>query len=716
MKITQYLIGGLAALALVGCKDKMRELNTNPDTIAEVDPRYLFMSTMQDFDNPSRGFIAGNAQTTGAQMQYFVYYDGASAGRYCNPQAMSYPSLGNVGYFYDWYNSVGYGMYTIHDYIDNDLDAVEALKYHDLYNICGIVEIYEVFRVFQNYGAAVYSEAFLGIEEGILLPKYDIFDKALYEAMDDKLASYIAVLEQPALPGTVELGDYDPIYGYKLPGGAPEMGPPAPRGDYEEQRTLWKKFANSYRLYMAWIMKDVSPERFTKVFAETKASGWYESAKDGAFTYMSGPDQNSGLYNCAEAADISTLYAVSDNFISYLKELDDPRLPLLARANNLFAANTAMQWMQNYYPDSLVKHSYYNSTTKVRQELNWEGIFDFGTDPELAYQGVSPNPADKDVSGPMQFWGKSNFTFRFYHPNYNPTNPEANKTLGPWTVTNKGTASEAYPATWTIEKPDTSFTIEVGSRPQGRLYVPGGGSQYGAFDGQSRNGFDGWVGDRWETYVCYPLYTYPEFCFLMAYLNEQGEATGKSSDEWYAEGVTAAMNELQTDAIRYGVQVATNMEHTYTTDETGIRFVNPEIVGINDNDQLYSINDKISAYVAAQALSGATDKIEAITGQMWIYCYRSPAKMWDWWRKTGYPKIVEVDLPTDRPGGLYWVTPYDNESGQLLEWPRRGALPQPEIANNANYNETRDMLLTLPNYGSTYNQNTGRIFWDKQGL
>ena len=34
MKITKYLIGGLAALALVGCKDKMRELNTNPDTIS----------------------------------------------------------------------------------------------------------------------------------------------------------------------------------------------------------------------------------------------------------------------------------------------------------------------------------------------------------------------------------------------------------------------------------------------------------------------------------------------------------------------------------------------------------------------------------------------------------------------------------------------------------------------------------------------------------
>lgn len=713
MKITKYLIGGLAALALVGCKDKMRELNTNPDTIGKTDPRYMFMNAMQDFDNPSRGFVANNAQTAGSQMQYFVYYTGAQDGRYCDKQAMNYTTLGTISYYYDWYKSVGYKMVSLQNYIDDNLSATDALKYQDLKAICGIVKIYEAFRVFQNYGAAVYSEAFDAITEGITLPKYDIFNNEVYESMDDELAAWIAVLEAPANENTAQLGVYDPVYGYTPNAG---MGAPNTRDNYTQQRELWKKFANSYRLYMAWIMKDVDQARFTKVLAETQTSGWYESAEDGAYTYMNGYSENGGIYNCAEAADISTLYSVSDNFVSYLKELSDPRLPLLARANNLYDANNAMKWMQAYYPDSLANHWYYNSTTQNWESLSWNGVLDFDADPLLAYQGQSANPNDYDRSGPQHFWGASTFTFRFYHPDYEPGNTEHNDNLGPWTVTNKGTTSEKFPASYTVYNADTSFTIELGSRPQGRYFVPGGGAQYGAYDGQARNGFDGSVEDRPNIFMRHPLYTYPEFCFLMAYLTQTGETTGKSADAWYEDGVKAAMKELQADAIRYGVQVATNTEHTYYTEATGTRYVNPEIKGINDNG-VYSISENMIAnYVANNALGSATDKIEAISGQMWIYCYKQPAKMWDWWRKTGYPEIKEVTSPANRPSGLYWVKPTAQGDGNQLEWPRRAALPQPEAINNANYNAAREVLLGTPNYGSTYNENTGRIYWDKQGL
>ena len=711
MKITKYLIGGLAALALVGCKDKMRELNTNPDTIGSTDPRYLFMNTMQDFDWPSRGYLQVIPQNVGALMQYFAYYNGASTGVYCNTQSMSYASPSNISYNYDWWKSVGKGMVTVMDYIDDNLDEVQSQRYQDLRAICGIVKVYEAFRVFQNYGANVYTQAFKAITEGITLPEYDLFDVEMYEALDDELAGYIAVLAQPANENTVALNEYDPIYGYIA---NPTLGAPSTRSDYETQRTLWKKFGNSYRLYMAWIMKNADGARFNQVLSETLASGVYESADDGAWSFLNGGENNGGPYNCAEAAQTSYNYTLTDNFVSYLKELDDPRLPLLARANDLYAANKALQWIQNYYPDSLQEHWYYNQETEAWEQRNWNGVFDFEADPMLAYQGVSANPADVNLSGPQQFWGVRDFTFRFYAPGYVPN--EDNDGLGPWTVTNKGTVSEDFPATCTIYNPDTSFTIQMGSFPQGRYWVAGGGSSYGIVGEGNGNGYDGPIDNRWNIFFRQPIYTYPEFCFMMAYLTNDGANTGKSADEWYNNGVQAAIEEYQMEAVRYGVQVATNTEHTYYTEATGTHYVNPEIVGINDNG-VYAIDAAmISNYLQANALSAAADKKEAIVGQMWIYSYRQPQKMWDWWRLTGYPEIVDVNTPAERPTGLYWMQPSTEADGTVLTWPRRGALPQPEAANNTNYNAARDALLKIANYGTMYNETTGRIFWDTQGL
>ncbi|WP_304708186.1 SusD/RagB family nutrient-binding outer membrane lipoprotein [uncultured Rikenella sp.] len=701
MKITKYLIGGLAALALVGCKDKMRELNTNPNTITTTDPRYVFLSVMQDFDYSERGFGEQLMFNTAVKMQYFVSYTGATDGTYCDAQADTYVTPGTVSYTYDRFYDIGHQMVELQRYIDA-LPEHEKVQYTDLHAIAGIVKVYEAFRVFQNYGAAVYTEAFKALSEGIMTPTYDIFDNKMYELLDDELLSYIQVLEKPAGDEVMALGEYDPIYGYIA---SKTASAPAIQSKYDVQRTNWKKFANSYRLYMAWIMKAVDRTRFDKVLAETKASGWFESAADGAVAYMNGSNANSGLiYNSDGPNSISVTYAVSANFISYLKELDDPRLPLLARNNGLNGDNKAIQWMQHYFPDSLQKHAYYDKQTKTwLKDVLWGDVLDFATYPKMAYQGVSANPYNYDMSGPGNFWGQRNFTFRFHHPDYKPGDAEWNKKLKPWTVTNKGAISKDFPAQDTIWNADTTFTIEMGSRPQGRYFVADGGKKEGDGAGNSGvNGNDGPVNPSNKFYT-HPVYTYPEFCFMMAYLTLDGVATGKTADVWYEEGVTEAMKELQTDAIRYEVQVATNSGAT-------------KIVGVNDAG-VYSITDKIAPYVQAQALANAADKKEAIVGQMWIYAYNQPNKMWDWWRLTGYPKIVKVTTPADaaQVSGPYWVQPVPRTSTNVLSFPRRASLPQPNELNNANYNAARDALLG-PVYGTTYNQTTGRIYWDVQGL
>ena len=717
MKLTKYILGGLAALALVGCKDKMRELNSNPDTVGNTNPEYMFLSAMSNLDYDSRGVGQGR-WSSGQPMQHFVYYEGAGDGTYCDDQAMKWSSVSLVnGYYYGWYKSVGYRMVSIMNYIDNDMDETEAQKYQDLRAICGIVKIYESFRVFQNFGANVYTQAFKAISDGITLPEYDIFDNKMYEALDDELAGYIAVLEQQN-SNQCDLGVYDPIYGYKLPEGAAQAAVAhAARGNYDEQRTLWKKFANTYRLYMAWIMKNADQARFDKVLAETSASGRFESAAEGAYTFLNGPSNgvnSSATYAAAENAQISSRYALADNFVSYLKSLNDPRLPLLARANDLYEDNKALQWIKKYYPDSLKERWVYDKETKTWSQQSWNGVFDFEADPMLAYQGQSANPYDADKTNAGKFWGQNTIQLRFYAPGYKAGDEEHNKTLFPWTVTNPNDPTDTY----TIKtKADTSFTILVASRPQGRYFLSSGGV-YGSDNGGGQNEFDGTDADRFSLYFRLPLYTYPEYCFMMAYLTLDGVNTGKSADAWYEEAVTGAMEELQYIAITSNIQVATNLEHTHEDETYGLRYINPVVKGVNDNG-VYSITDKIAPYVQSVALSTFSDKKAAVVGQMWIYSYLNPAKMWDWWRITGYPKIVEVETPADRPTDRlpYWVEPHANaDYEKVLEWPRRCALPQPEAANNKNYNAARDELMKQANYGTTYNDNSGRIYWDTQGL
>lgn len=718
MKITKYLIGGLAALALVGCKDKMKELNTNPNTIGETDPRYMFLQAMNNFDVVGGSPISYRVTNEGQLMQYFVYYTNGSNdanGPYSKNGSYSAPA--QISNYYGWLYDVGYKMVLLQNYIDDNLNEQDAVQYQDLHAIAGIVKIYEAFRVFQNYGAAVYSEGFKAITEGITKPTYDIFTNEVYEALDDELAGYIAVLNAEKNERTVSLGIYDPIYGYIVNEG---VGAPSTRTDYDEQRTMWKKFANSYRLYMAWIMKAVDAARFDKVLAETQASGWFEAPEDGAYSYYNGFHQNNDVYNSDNVAQVSLFYSVSDNFISYLKELSDPRLPLLARANGVHPDNTGLQWLTNYFPDSLVFQ------TRNGEETNWTaGIFDYENNTNAAYQGQSANPyfygtAHANHAG--EFWGQRTVTIRINREAVTGLSDEewekTHEKGDTWSVTKVGD-SEKFPATCEILGADTSFSIAVACRPQGRYFCASGGKTFadpGSLN--NGNGYDGPQSDidaRSKYFYRFPLYTYPEFCYMMAYLTVDGVSTGKSATEWYESGLTAAMEELQADAIRYGVQIATTTVRTGTTSAGGTVTTNPKVIGISE-DEPYSMTDLIDGYVAAQALGNAADQKEAIVGQMWIYAYNQPIKMWDWWRLTGYPKIVEVNSPDERPTGLYWVKPFSKAAKDELSFPRRCELPQPQTINNDNYNAVREELkTTYPEYGF-YDETTGRIYWDKQGL
>ena len=151
-------------------------------------------------------------------------------------------------------------------------------------------------------------------------------------------------------------------------------------------------------------------------------------------------------------------------------------------------------------------------------------------------------------------------------------------------------------------------------------------------------------------------------------------------------------------------------------------WVLPSLQEMNDTESDNSIPNKIAPCVSSVVLStfsGVEAQKTAVVGQMWICGYTDPVQVWNWWRITGYPTIKHIESQADWPTDSlpYWMEPHANDDMvTVLEFPCQSGLPQLEAANNANYNAARDALLKIANYGTMYNETTGRIFWDAQGL
>ena len=89
----------------------MIALNTRPDTLEDVDPKYLFTSTVQDINYNGRDRII-NRYTLMAYMQYIVR-DGADAdlaGNYWLPGATKGGTPPLLSYYEDYYKIVGVGL------------------------------------------------------------------------------------------------------------------------------------------------------------------------------------------------------------------------------------------------------------------------------------------------------------------------------------------------------------------------------------------------------------------------------------------------------------------------------------------------------------------------------------------------------------------------------------------------------------------------------
>lgn len=667
----KILLGLLGVMALTtGCKDKMVEINTNPDVLSDSKVQFMFTKATENYGNESRNDLISKFSGPMQLMQYLASF---GAGQGAPTQEVGNPTGSSIHGWtsdYDRLKDKGATLKHIVDYCDNVEPIALRPEYNDVRAIADFMLAQYQWKVLQNFGAFPYTEGFTAIETDNLTPKYQtLTDKlesgiTVWKDIDNRFAAAIKTLEADALESGIKLGENDFFNGWWK--GA--------KTSYAQQRGNWRKYMNMFRLEMAWVLKKIEPNHFETVKTQVLAvkDGLMTKMEDGTYfnyswSYDSNPD---------DVDVISQDYAIGDAFMNTLMRLDDPRIPLFARPN---AANEVSsrnyRAMKVLFPDSLAKYPKLDGLTYFVSATNNPKVADKFYYPQTTRPGFN-------------FMSRITKQFKL-------TNPNGDKPLTFFDTKTQKLDTIEQAANFTVE-------LQVASSAQGRYFVKCGGkldkNGPSAYISESVNEyrFDGKGGEFADLRLRKPVFTYAKQCFMLAVL--EITAGGKSPAQWYAEGVKTALVEFQQDAEAYEIQVVANEEF-------------PKFPGLNDAG-LYKYDDAaISAYLAANPYNGIQKSME----QAWIYFYQQPETMYQWWMLTGYPHFKEHTTPE---AAVATTTPYleqmykDVEAKVKLEYPRRAVLPDRAALNGTNYEAIKQQLLGQPHFGKEMNETLGRQWWD----
>lgn len=173
-----------------------------------------------------------------------------------------------------------------------------------------------------------------------------------------------------------------------------------------------------------------------------------------------------------------------------------------------------------------------------------------------------------------------------------------------------------------------------------------------------------------------PVASYAEMCLLISELAVRGLST-ENAQEWYVKGVKAS--------IRAYEQMGKDANIV-------------DFAAIAEAD--------IDAYLAKPnvAFTGSNDVLlEKIGIQQYLNHFKQPWEAWGSWKRTGYPKV----------GGILNREAFEVE-GDPRETPRRWALPVPQQLNRPNFNAAVQAMIAGGEYGTSVEQITGRVWWDKK--
>ena len=289
MKKSIFLI--LFALLLVGaCDDGYEDLNVNPTKPSQV--------------------AASNKLTALIKFISSERYDNWRAGMIYQSTMMQHIAT-TAGYWngdkYTW--NKGYASSLLDRYYGNAIKTVEDLRLQldeegapdEMKAIVRILRVFAYSRLTDLYGDVPYSEAGRAVIDGIFLPKYDA-QSEIYPDLLKELEESAAALGT----GTSGFGAADVIY----------------QGD----QAKWKRLANSLMLRLGLRLIKVDPSA-SQEWATKAIAGGVMTSNDDIFYLQHDANNKNGI---GEVFSADGNPRMSETFIDFLKDGNDPRLPILA--------------------------------------------------------------------------------------------------------------------------------------------------------------------------------------------------------------------------------------------------------------------------------------------------------------------------------------------------------------------------------------------------
>ena len=291
----------IMALVVGACDDGFDELNVNPTKSAQI--------------------AAANKLTALEKYISSERYDNWRANMIYQSTMMQHIAT-TAGYWsgdkYTW--NRGYASSLLDRYYGNAIKTAQDLivqldeeeSPEEMKAIARILRVFAFSRITDLHGDVPYSEAGKAVIEGIFLPKYDK-QSDIYADMLKELEESAAALSS----GTSGFGAADVIYG----------------GD----QAKWKRLANSLMLRLGLRLIKVDPSA-SQAWATKAISGGVMTSNDDIFYLKHDNDNRNGI---SEVFDADGNPRMSETFINFLQDGNDPRLPILAARRSDGSTETA---------------------------------------------------------------------------------------------------------------------------------------------------------------------------------------------------------------------------------------------------------------------------------------------------------------------------------------------------------------------------------------
>ena len=481
MKAYKFLLAGVCSMFMFSsCLDEFQKLNTNPEEFGTADPAAVFHGATKNYNTSSRAHLTGMYSGSMRLMQYLVSSGGASSGIYNNLENKTSRTSPSNQIYGNYYSSFGLRLDNLINTLIPGTDNPE--RYNDIKAIAQILLNHQQWLILDAYGAAPITEAFRN-SQGIVTPKYDLYQKSaredgmpMYKLIDSEVKAAVATLKQ-SNADQAGLGTSDFFY----------------NGDVAK----WIKFGNTLRVKMAQRVELADAAFYNSVISEVLTSADAVIASNEESCLYWHPNDNGD--NVDDIQDITKSYVASAAFVNYLKEYNDPRLPLLIRRNGFGTGNNNVEndgWFETF----------------VKNNEDWNTNPDYQRYYER-YVGMSANPDNSD----------SEF--------------ERNAYLARDYVDEAG-----------VEK---KMDIRMFSQVEGRFFVKNGGDR-GNNNMPNREIEDEQYKFSKETIKQFtPLITYPETCFMLAEIavKKNASVAGKDATAWMREGIKASMEQYKEWAV-----------------------------------------------------------------------------------------------------------------------------------------------------------------------